>query len=238
MPPMNGSFNANQFEPNQGGGGIHPPAQKVPFRITNTEIKENSAKDGGYFKVEFTSPMGVVFQNYNIWNKTPKAVEIAHGQLSALCRAVNIYQIDWSNEGAALRGAQGLMDVGYQKGEEPSPDNPNAKGYTELKRVYDMAGNDPSKPGQAQQPQVQPAQQAQPQQVAAQPMTQQPNGAWGAPNGGQPQQSQPQQNGAPAGWNGPGAATQQETQPSTGQAWQPGQNGGAPAGNPPWGPRQ
>jgi hypothetical protein len=44
---------------------------------------------------------------------------------------------------------KGLMDVDYQKGEEPSPDNPNAKGYTELKKVYDMAGNDPSKPGQA-----------------------------------------------------------------------------------------
>ncbi len=229
---MQGSFNANQFEPNQGGGGIHPPAQKVPFRITNTEIKENSAKDGGYFKVEFTSPMGVVFQNYNIWNKTPKAVEIAHGQLSALCRAVNIYQIDWSNEGAALRNAQGLMDVGYQKGEEPSPDNPNAKGYTELKRVYDMAGNDPSKPGQAQQTQPQPVQQAQPQ-----PMTQQPGGGWSAPQGGQPVNTQPQQNGAPAGWNGPGAATQQPPQ-QAGQAWQPGQNGGAPAGNPPWGSRQ
>ena len=235
MPPMNGSFNANQFEPNQGGGGIHPPAQKVPFRITNTEIKENSAKDGGYFKVEFTSPMGVVFQNYNIWNKTPKAVEIAHGQLSALCRAVNIYQIDWSNEGAALRNAQGLMDVGYQKGEEPSPDNPNAKGYTELKRVYDMAGNDPSKPGQAQQAQPQPA----PNGPTGQPMTAQPGGGWGAPNGAQPQQSQPPQNGAPAGWNGPGGATQQQPPQQAGQAWQPGQNGGAPAGgNPPWGSRQ
>ena len=237
MPPMNGIFNANQFEPNQGGGGIHPPAQKVPFRITNTEIKENSAKDGVYFKVEFTSPMGVVFQNYNIWNKTPKAVEIAHGQLSALCRAVNIYQIDWSNEGAALRNAQGLMDVGYQKGEEPSPDNPNAKGYTELKRVYDMAGNDPSKPGQAQQAQPQPVQQAQPQQMAAQPVTAQTGGGWSAPNGAQPVNTQPQQNGAPAGWNGPGAAAQQPQQ--AGQAWQPGQNGGAPAGgNPPWGSRQ
>lgn len=236
MPPMNGSFNANQFEPNQGGGGIHPPAQKVPFRITNTEIKENSAKDGGYFKVEFTSPMGVVFQNYNIWNKTPKAVEIAHGQLSALCRAVNIYQIDWSNEGAALRNAQGLMDVGYQKGEEPSPDNPNAKGYTELKRVYDMAGNDPSKPGQAAQPQA-----MQPQPNGGQPMTQQPGSGWGqAPATQQPVAQQA----APAGWNGQGGPAQaqpvqQAPQAQAGQAWQPGQNGGgAPGGTPPWGSRQ
>lgn len=231
---MQGSFNANQFEPNQGGGGGHPPAQKAPFRITNTAIKENSSKDGGFFEVEFTSPMGSLIQRYNIWNKTPKAVEIAHGQLSALCRAVNIYQIDWSNEGAALRGAQGLMDVGYQKGEEPSPDNPNAKGYTELKRVYDMAGNDPSKPASAQQPQ----QGGQP-QGQQQPMTQQPGGGWGQPNGGQPQQSQPQQNAAPGGWQGQGGTAQQQPnqpQQNGGQAWQPG-NGGNAGGSPPWGSR-
>ena len=217
---MTGVFNANQFEPNQGGFGIHPPAQKVPFRITGTEIKENSAKDGGYFRVEFTSPLGTVVQNYNIWNKTPKAVEIAHGQLSALCRATNIYQVDWSNEGAALRGGQGLMDVGYQKGEEPSPDNPNAKGYTELKKVYDAAGNDPSKPGQApQQPQA-----AQPvQQNVAQLMTQQPGGQWGQ----QPATQQPVQQVAP----------QQAPQQVAGQAWQPGQNGAAAPGTPPWGAR-
>lgn len=218
---MTGSFNANQFEPNQGGGGGHPPASKVPFRITSTAIKENSSKDGGFFEVEFTSPMGSLIQRYNIWNKTPKAVEIAHGQLSALCRAVNIYQIDWSNEGAALRGGQGLMDVGYQKGEEPSPDNPNAKGYTELKKVYDPAGNDPSKPGQAPQPQ--PMQQA-PQQNGSQPMTQQPGGGWGQPPA---TQQQPQPNPA-----------QQAPQTVAGQAWQPGQNGAAAAGGtPPWGNR-
>ena len=208
---MQGSFNANQFEPNQGFGN-HPPAQKVPFTITSTEIKETVAKDGGMFIVEFTSPLGTVRHNYNIWNKTPKAVEIAHGQLSSLCRAVNIYQIDWSNEGAALRGGKGMMDIGYQKGEEPSPDNPNAKGYTELKRVYDVAGNDPSKPGQAA-----PQQQAAPAQQQA-PMQAQPGGGWG-------QQAQPQQ------------ASQQAPQPQqqAGQAWQPG--GAAPDATPPWGLR-
>jgi hypothetical protein len=213
---MNGSFNANQFEPNQ-GFGIHPPAQKVEFRITNTAIKETAAKDGGYFAVEFTSPLGVITQNYNIWNKTPKAVEIAHGQLSALCRAVNIYTIEWTNEGAALRGARGLMDVGYQKGEEPSPDNPNAKGYTELKRVYDMAGNDPSRPGQAQAPQ-----QAAPAQQPA-PMIAQAGGGWG--------NSQPQQLANPVQPNGAGQVSQGNP------SWQPGGTLVAPATSPPWGNR-
>lgn len=225
---MPGSFNANQFEPNQGFGS-HPPANKIQARITAADIKENSAKDGGYYEVEFTTSMGSVIMRYNIWNKTPKAVEIAHGQLSALCRAVNIYNINWQDGGKALMGAQCLIDVGYQKGEEPSPDNPNAKGYTELKRVYDMAGNDPSKPASAQQqPQGQPQ---------GQPMTQQPGGGWGQPNAAQPQQSQPQQNATPGGWNGQGGATQQQPQQQTGQAWQPGNGGAAPGGTPPWGNR-
>lgn len=216
---INGSFNANQYEPNQGGGASHPPAQKVPFTITGTSIAENKAKDGGMFVVELTSSMGTQVQRYNIWNKEPKAVEIAHGQLSALCRATGRYQIDWGNEGAALRGAQGLMDIGYQKGEEPTAEKPQG-GYTELKRVYDLAGNDPSKPGQA-------AQQNQPQaqQNGPTPMTNQQGGSWGQqqPN---PAQQQPQ------GQQQPNPTPQQ-----AGGAWQPGGNAAGGGTTPPWGNR-
>lgn len=206
-------FNANQYEPNQ-GMSAHPPAQKVPFTISATSIAETKDKTGAMLVVEFTSPMGTVVQRYNIHNANSKAVEIAYGQLSALCRAVNIYQIDGSNECAALRGGKGLMDVGYQKGEEPDPAFPDRKGYTELKKVYDLAGNDPSKPAAAQQ------NQPQGQQGGAAPMTQQAGGGWGAqPN--QPAQQQPQ--------------PQQQPNPQQGQAWQPG--GGQPNAAPPWGSR-
>lgn len=210
---MQGSFNANQFEPNQGGGGGHPPANKIPFTVTGTAIKENSSKDGGYFEVELTSQLGTQIQRYNIWNKTPKAVEIAHGQLSALCRATGRFQIDWNNEGAALKGGQGLMDVGYQKGEEPDPAFPDRKGYTELKKVYDMGGNEPGKAPAQQQAQPQTTQ-----QPSAAPTQQQANGSWGnQPNPAPAAQEQPQQQGG---------------------AWQPGGGGGAaPSSNPPWGQR-
>ena len=222
---VNWQFNANQYEPNQ-GFGIHPPAQKAPFTITNTAIKENAAKTGGYLEVEFTSAQGIIRNNYNINNPSAKAVEIAYGQLSALCRAVGIYQIDGSNECAALRGAKGLMDVGYQKGEEPDAAFPDRKGYTELKRVYDINGNDPSKPAQAQTAQAGGfGGPAQPQQTA-QPLQQQPGGNWGsqpaAPQQAPQQQPQPQQQ---APQQGPG-----------GQAWQPG--GGGQQAAPPWGSRQ
>lgn len=215
---VNWQFNANQYEPKQGMEG-HPPALKIPFTITSTAIQETKDKTGGMLVVDFTSTMGTVTHRYNINNASPKAVEIAYQQLSALCRAVNVYTIDGQNECAALRGAKGLMDVGYQKGEEPGPNNPDAKGYTELKRVYDLAGNDPSKPAQnqpqGQQPTPQqPMQQAQPQ---AQPLQQQPGGGW---SNQATQQPQPQQ------------------QAPQGQAWQPGGAAGGPAGaTPPWGNR-
>lgn len=222
---MQGSFNANQYEPNQGLSG-HPPAQKIPFTVTGTAIKENSAKDGGFFEVELTSPIGVMIARYNIWSKTPKAVEIAHGQLSALCRATGRYQIDWNNEGSTLKGGQGLMDIGYQKNEEPDPAFPDRKGYTELKKVYDMAGNEPGK-SQAQA-QTNPGQQA--------PMTQQPGGSWGNQTAPQGQQTAQQ----PQGWQGGQPQQGQSPAPANGQqgtTWVPGASGNAAGQSPPWGSR-
>lgn len=206
------AFNANQYEPNQGFGS-HPPALKIPFTITNTAIKETKDKTGGYLEVEFTSQLGVIRQNYNINNQSAKAVEIAYGQLSALCRATGRLLLNGNDECATLRGGTGLMDVGYQKDEEPNPQFPDRKGYTELKRVYDPAGNDPSKPAQAQQAQPQ----SQP-QASQQPLQQQPGGGWGqtAPQQLNPAQQQPQ-----------------AQQP--GQGWQPG--GAQPGAAPPWGQR-
>lgn len=215
---VNWNFNANQYEPNQ-GLAAHPPATKIPFTITNTAIKETADKTGGYLAVDLTSNMGTVVMRYNIHNQNPKAVEIAYGQLSALCRAVGIYQIDGNNECAALRGGKGLMDVGYQRGEEPDPAFPDRKGYTELKKVYDLAGNDPSKPAQAQQAQPQQNGFGGQPQAQAQPLQQQPGGGWGQSN---PQQQNPPQ-GQPQGQQGGGA-------------WQPG-GGQAAQTAPPWGNR-
>lgn len=234
---VNWQFNSNQYEPNQ-GLGIHPPVQKAPFTISNTSIKETKDKTGAYLAVELTSQQGVITVNYNIHNQSPKAVEIAYGQLSALCRAVGIYQIDGNNECAALRGGKGLMDVGYQKGEEPDPAFPDRKGYTELKRVYDINGNDPSKPASAQQQGNsgfggQPQQQTAPQNNSA-PLQQQPGGGWGQPpqQQGNPAQNQPQ--GQQGGFQQPNQNNNNQPQ---GQAWQPGGNGNQQQTAPPWGSR-
>lgn len=191
MPPMNYSFDATQHKPIQGGEGH--PVGKFPFKISHTEIVPTKDQSGGMFVVEFTTPAGSIKNRYNLWNQSPKAVEIAHGQLSALCHAVGVFRLDMQNEGAALRNAQGQLEVGYQKGEEPTPDKPGG-GYVEVKKVFDSAGNEPGKgpapaPSPAQQssgwngnPAAQPALsgwQGQPQATHTTPQVAQQNPAWG-----------------------------------------------------------
>ena len=166
---ITGIFDASQFQPRQ-AGEAHPVGD-FDFTITGCEIKSTKDNSGGYFQVEFTSPRGSIIHRYNIWNAEPKAVEIAHGQLSALCTATGIYKLNWQNEGRELLQARGKMRVGYQKGEEPTPEKPQG-GYVELKRVFDIHGNEPGKaPAAAPQPQ---------QAAGVLPMQQQPNGGWGA----------------------------------------------------------
>ena len=187
--PFSGSFDAAQFAPNQ-GGQAHPVG-KFPFTISHTECVQTKDQQGGMFVVTLTSPSGEIKNRYNIWNSNAKAVEIAHGQLSALCHATGVFKLDWQNEGSALRGARGMMEIGYQKGEEPTAEKP-AGGYVEVKKIFDINGNEPGKgPAPAAQPMA-------PQQSNGQapgwtqpqpaPMQQQPNGGWQPP--AQPQAPQ------------------------------------------------
>lgn len=187
---IQGSFDANQHAPKQLGASL--PPGKYPFQISNTSIQPTKDNDGGMFVVEFSTPSGNAVMRYNLWNKSPQAVEIAHGQLSALCHAVGIFKIDYANEGAALRGAQGMLEIGWQKGNEPTAEKPEG-GYTEVKRVFDKNGNEPGKP---------PANAPQPQQGNGQ--------AWG----GQTAQAQADQAAQGAQWGG--GATLQPAQPGGG----------------------
>lgn len=141
--PYNAVFNANEHAPQQ-AGGKHPVGNKFPFTVTGTDVKDTKDNQGKYFEVTFTSPAGSIRNNYNLWNASKQAVDIAVGQLSALCHATGIFQVDFKNDGASLRGAKGLMDVGFQAGQEPSADKPEG-GYVEVKKIYDVNGNEPGK---------------------------------------------------------------------------------------------
>jgi hypothetical protein len=142
-------FDATQHEPLQ-AGGKHPPGNKFPFTITNTEVKKVKDSDNKLFEVTYTSPAGSVRFNYNLWNTSDTARKIAVGQFAALCHATGIMRVTFpndSNEGPAgkeLIGGKGLMDVGFQSGQEPSAEKPEG-GYVEIKKIYDINGNEPGK---------------------------------------------------------------------------------------------
>lgn len=225
-------FDARSVQPQQPSGMGGHPCGMHDFQITNTYLKPSKEQTSLLLWIEFTSPVGRHMENFVVDGNSPQAIDIANKQISALCHATGVFRLTYPKNpdgspifdqaARELRGARGRMDIGYQKGQEPTPDKP-AGGYVEVKKYYDTAGNEPGKQGAAPQPQ----QAQQPQQgQQQQPMTQQPNGGWGN-NTQQPAQ---QQQAAPnaAGWGGNPQQQQQG-------GWQPGGNA-APAGQtPPWG---
>lgn len=227
MPGFQGSFDANQFNPEQ-GGTKHPVGNKFPATISNTSIDQTKSGDGGLLNVEFVTAAGKIRKSYNLWNPSAQAVEIAQKQLSALCYATGIFKLNWENEGAALRGGRCCIDVQFQAGQEPTAEKLQG-GYVEVSKVYDANGNEPGKAPQQQQPAMQ-----QPNQQPAQPLQQQSGGGWGN------QPAQPTQ----GGWNNqPQQQPVQQPNPAPGPGsggWQQqpqGSNPGGPAMTPPWGQR-
>lgn len=222
--PFDAVFNANEVKPQQ-SGGAHPVGNKFPFTITNTVVEPTKDNNGGKFVVELSSAAGSIKINYNLWNQSEAARSISKGQLSALCHATGIFQVDFKNDGAALRGGVGLMDIGFQKGQEPSAEKPEG-GYVEVKKIYDKNGNDPT---QQSAPQSNASSGFTQQQPINQPQTtQQQNSGFGQ----QVNTNQPDNNAA-GGWNAGGGAVQQQTQPQQqGGGWQ--QNAGGMPQTAPW----
>lgn len=199
IPGFTGTFDASQFAPKQ-AGTTHPVGNKFPSTITNTSIEPIKSGEGGMFIVEHTTPAGVIVMRYNLWHNTsPQTVQIAQGQLSALCHATGVFKLDWENDGAALRNARCKIDVVDQIDKKTNLPN----GYTQISKVYDANGNEPGKP--PQQPTVQPQQgQGAPLQTWQQPAAQAggpANPAWG--NAGPGGAGQAQQPSNPAWSQGP-----------------------------------
>ena len=227
------AFNAQQFDPTQGGGSL--PVGRHPVIIESSEVKANKANDGGYLQLNLKlidgPQMGTTgAYRLNLYHSNPQTAEIAHRQLSAICHVIGVFNVQDSQQ---LHNIPFIIEVGLQKGEEAAQ-----KGYTEVKKVFDINGNEPGKAGQGAAP-AQPQAQGGfgQQQPVQQPQQPQGGGAWG----GQPaQQPAAQPQGAPAG-NAPAWGQQPAQQPAAQQpaqqagGWQ--QGGAAPAGGAPWGQR-
>ncbi len=240
------AFNAQQYDPTQGVGGL--PIGKHPVVVDSSEVKPNKENNGGYLQLNLkiidgpqTGTVGAY--RLNLYHSNQQTVEIAHKQLSAVCHVTGVFMLQ---DSAQLHNIPFIVEVGPQK---------NDPQYTEVKKVFDINGNEPGKAGQGQAP-AQPAAAAPQgfgQQQPQQPAQQQAPAAWGAPQGQQAAPQQPQGN-APALGQAP--AQQPAQAPAAAPAWgnqqqapaqqqapqQPAaagwQQGAAPAGaNPPWGQR-
>lgn len=121
-------FDARAVEPNAGFDIL--PAGEYDAAIVASEVKATSAGTGKYLKLELQVLNGAyqnrkVWDQLNLWNPNEKAVAIAKGTLSALCRAVGVLTPQDSSE---LHGKPLRIKVVVQKDDQYGDKNA-IKGY-------------------------------------------------------------------------------------------------------------
>ena len=94
MAELNG-FNAHTVEPNTDFDPI--PAGKYLAVITASEMKPTKNNNGHFLELTFQVIDGqyknrLLWARLNLDNPSPQAVQIARGELSAICRAVGVMQ--------------------------------------------------------------------------------------------------------------------------------------------------
>lgn len=94
MANLNG-FNANNVDPATDFEPI--PAGKYLAVVTNSEMKPTRSGNGQYLELTFQVIDGphkgrLLWSRLNLDNPNPQAVQIAQGELSAICRAVGVMQ--------------------------------------------------------------------------------------------------------------------------------------------------
>src|SRR5579872_2010245 len=92
MADING-FDANEVEPNVDFATV--PAGRYHVMITESGWEENSKKTGRFIKMTMQIVEGEhkgkpLYDRLNLENPSEKAVQIAKGTLSSICRAVGV----------------------------------------------------------------------------------------------------------------------------------------------------
>jgi hypothetical protein len=225
------NFDANQVAPNTGFEPV--PEGWYNVAITESEVKPTKDNEGAMLVLKASIIDGPhankpIFIRLNIQNKNQQAVDIAYGELSAICHVTGVYQIGDSSQ---LHGIPFQVRVVVRPAKDGYDASNDVKGYK------DAAGNEPGKAktqggGQPSNFGGAPQGQGQPQQNPAQGG----NPGWGQQPQGNPNQGQPQGNpqgqGAPA-WGGQqGQQPAQNPQGQGNPAWGQGQPQGQPQGDP------
>ena len=142
MAQLMNIFDASQFDPAQSAGSL--PVGKHRVIIESSEVKATKANTGGYLELTLQIIDGPnagqtgAFR-LNIYSQSEAAKGIANRQLSAICHAINVIQIQ---DSAQLHNQPFMVEVALQKGEEAAQ-----KGYTEVKKIFDANGQEPTRNG-------------------------------------------------------------------------------------------
>lgn len=161
------NFDASGVDPNTRPDPV--PTNWYPVMITASEQKPTKAGTGSYLQMELTVQGGEfanrkAYVRLNVDNPNPQAVEIAYGELSAICHSVGMLQVQDSSQ---LHGKPFQAHIKcVERNDKPGEMSNEVAGYR------DINGNEPGSAGAA------PAQQQQAPQWA---------------NGDQQQQQQQQQ---------------------------------------------
>lgn len=206
------TFDATQIDPTQTVGNL--PVGRHIVTVTSSDIKDTKDKGGQYLELVLTVIDGENKGASGAWrlninHHKEQTMQIAHRQLSSICHAIGVYQINDTNQ---LHDKPFIVEVGIQQKNDQQKEGTV---YTEVKRVFDINGNEPGKrqsqPQYQQPPQSQPAgwQPSQGQLASEwQPPQSQQASQQSQPQTQQPPQGQPQQ---PPQWQPP---TPQQSQPT------------------------
>jgi hypothetical protein len=126
---MNG-FDANTVEPTTEFDPV--PAGKYLAVITASEMKATKAGKGSFLEIQFQIIEGE-YANRNVWarlnldNPNATAVQIARGQLSAICRAVGVMT---PKDSCELHNLPLVIDVKCKKREDTGEMTNEVKGFS------------------------------------------------------------------------------------------------------------
>lgn len=133
-------FNALEYSPEQGVG--KHPSGKFQVRIVDTETKPGKQHGDMMYVVTYASNAGRQQQRFNVVNSAyPDNQRIARQQLSAVCHAVEVFNLNIAANGRELLNKELWVDIA--EGNDPK--------YSEVKTVYDIRGELPKARGQATQ---------------------------------------------------------------------------------------
>ena len=123
------NFNAHEVEPSVAFEAI--PAGKYIAVIVDSEMKQTKSGNGNYLELTFEIIEGEykgrkVWARLNIDNPNADAVKIAKGELSAICRAVNVMT---PNDSADLHNLPLEINVKCKKRDDSDEISNEIKGY-------------------------------------------------------------------------------------------------------------